>query len=107
MRLRDDLELISSWIKDSSRVLDLGCGDGHLLKLLKEDKNVSGYGIDNNIDQIKSSINNNISVLQLDLDGGLDEFKDNSFDYVVLAQSLQEVKKPEKFSMKCYVLEKK
>ena len=96
MRLRDDLELISSWIKDSSRVLDLGCGDGHLLKLLKEDKNVSGYGIDNNIDQIKSSINNNISVLQLDLDDGLDEFKDNSFDYVVLAQSLQEVKKPEK-----------
>lgn len=96
MRIREDLELISSWIKKNSRVLDLGCGDGSLLKMLKEQKNVTGYGIDYDISQIKLSLDNEINVMQLDLDDDLNDFKDDSFDYVVLAQSLQEIKNPEK-----------
>jgi len=96
MRIREDLELISSWVEKNSRVLDLGCGDGRLLKMLKENKNVLGYGVDYDISQIKLSLDNKINVMQLDLNDGLTDFKNDTFDYVVLAQSLQEIKNPEK-----------
>ena len=95
MRIREDLELISSWVEKDSRVLDLGCGDGSLLKMLKEQKNIMGYGVDYDISQIKLSLDNKINVMQFDLNDGLNNFKNNTFDYVILAQSLQEIKNPE------------
>ena len=91
---RKDLLLINSWIKPNSKVLDLGCGDGELLKLLKIDKNINGYGIDYDLKNIKKSLQNNINVLHMDLDDGLGAFESNSFDYIVLAQSLQVIKNP-------------
>jgi methionine biosynthesis protein MetW len=94
MAFRKDLLLINSWIKPNSKVLDLGCGDGELLKLLKIDKNINGYGIDYDVKNIKKSLQNNINVLHMDLDDGLDVFESNSFDYIVLAQSLQVIKNP-------------
>ena len=89
---RKDLLLISSWIKPSTKVLDLGCGDGELLKILREKYGVHGYGIEIDIENIKKSIKNGVNVLQIDLDSGLDDFESKSFDYVVLAQSLQSLK---------------
>ena len=94
MAFRKDLLLINSWIKPNSKVLDLGCGDGELLKLLRIDKNINGYGIDYDVKNIKKSLQNNINVLHMDLDDGLSDFESNSFDYIVLAQSLQVIKNP-------------
>lgn len=94
MAFRKDLLLISSWIESNTKVLDLGCGNGELLKILKKNQNVRGYGIDNDIKNIKDSLKKDVNVLQIDLDNGLSEFETNSFDYVVLAQSLQVVKRP-------------
>jgi len=94
MAFRKDLLLISSWIESNTKVLDLGCGNGELLKILKKNQNVRGYGVDNDIKNIKDSLKKDVNVLQIDLDNGLSEFETNSFDYVVLAQSLQVVKRP-------------
>ena len=93
---RKDLLLISSWIKPATKVLDLGCGDGELLKILREKYDVHGYGIENDVENIKKSIKNGVNVLQIDLDSGLNDFESKSFDYVVLAQSLQVLKEPKK-----------
>ena len=91
---RKDFKLISEWIKPNSSVLDLGCGDGSLLKLLIEQRNISGYGIDTSIKKIIKSLNNNINVINTNINHKLDYFSDNSFDYVILAQSLQVVENP-------------
>ncbi|MBH44676.1 MAG: methionine biosynthesis protein MetW [Gammaproteobacteria bacterium] len=94
MAFRKDLLLISSWIKPNTTVLDLGCGDGELIKILIQEHSIHGYGVEIDLENIKKSIKNKINVLQMDIDSGLSEFDSNSFDYVVLAQSLQVVKNP-------------
>ena len=91
---RKDFNLISKWIKPNSSVLDLGCGDGSLLKLLIEQRNIRGYGIDTSVEKIIKSLNNNINVINSDINHKLDYFSDNSFNYVILAQSLQVVENP-------------
>ena len=80
--------------KSNSKVLDLGCGNAELLKLLKIDKNINVYGIEYDVKNIKKPLQNNINVLHMDLDDGLGDFESNSFNYVVLAQSLQVIKNP-------------
>ena len=92
--LRKDFKLISEWIKPDSSVLDLGCGDGSLLKLLIKERNIKGYGIDTSIEKIIKSLNNNVNVINTNINHKLDYFADNSFNYVILAQSLQVVENP-------------
>ena len=94
MVARKDFDIISEWIKPNCRILDLGCGDGSLLKLLNEKRNISGYGIDNSMEKTIKSVDNGINIINTDINENLKYFTSNKFDYVVLAQSLQVVDNP-------------
>ena len=94
MTLRTDLQIIHDWIPNGARVLDLGCGDGTLLTALQQ-HNVTGYGIEIDNSQIADCIASKVNVIQADLDLGLPQFADQSFDFVILSQTLQAVKRPD------------
>ena len=86
---RPDFAAIAAWIPEGASVLDLGCGDGSLLRYLKETRSVRGYGVEINDLDIVSCIANGVNVIQNDLDSGLSDFEDGSFDFVILSQTLQ------------------
>lgn len=94
--MRADLEIIQQWIPANSRVLDLGCGDGELLSWLQEHKNVTGYGLEIDADNIAACIDKGVNVIEQNLDLGLGNFADDSFDVVVMTQALQVVHYPDK-----------
>lgn len=93
--MRRDLSIILDWISPGSRVLDLGCGDGTLLQRLQQERDVTGYGLEIDPDNIARCIRNGVNVIQTDLDQGLSGFDANSFDYVVMSQTLQAVRRPD------------
>ena len=86
---RPDFAAIAAWIPEGATVLDLGCGDGSLLRYLKETRAVRGYGVEISDSGIVSCIGNGVNVIQNDLDSGLADFESDSFDYVMLSQTLQ------------------
>jgi len=89
MTQRYDFELISSWIPERSRVLDLGCGDGTLLAGLAATRGVTGYGIEIDTQHVLAAVKNGVNVIQGDLESGMEQFAENSFDFVILSQTLQ------------------
>jgi methionine biosynthesis protein MetW len=91
--------IILDWIDKFSSVLDLGCGSGDLTKILVKEKDVRAQGIEIDEQKIHECVLNGLSVFQQDIDTGLTEYSDKSFDYVILSQTLQQVKKP-KFVLK-------
>lgn len=94
--MRADLNRIRAWIKPNSRVLDLGCGDGTLLNNLQKTRSVTGYGLEINHTKITQCIQKEVAVIQADLNQGLQQyFADNSFDYVVMSQTLQATQRPD------------
>lgn len=93
--LRADLALISDWITAGARVLDLGCGDGALLAHLAQTKNVTGYGLEIEPDNIVDCVARGVNVLQLDMDAGLAQFDDDSFDFVIMSSALQQARRPD------------
>ena len=94
--VRADRELITALVPENSHVLDLGCGDGSLLADLIAKKNVRGRGIDIDEANLINCVEQGLSVCQGDLDEGLSDYPDKSYDYVILNQTLQVMKKPEK-----------
>jgi methionine biosynthesis protein MetW len=92
--LRADLRLITEMVPEKSRVLDLGCGDGSLMAHLRDEKGCTVRGVDLSPEDIASALSRGLSVVQTDLDEGLSGYADGSFDYVVLSQTLQVVRRP-------------
>ncbi len=94
MKLRVDQQIISDWIPDGAKVLDLGCGNGTLLNHLQQ-RQVTGYGLEIDNSKFAECINAGINVIQADLDQGLSQFADQSFDFVILSQTLQAIQRPD------------
>ena len=92
---RADFQAIARWIRPGASVLDLGCGDGLLLRYLQEAQNVHGYGIEINDDNVIACVERGVNVIQSDLEAGLAWFDAGQFDYVILSQTLQAVRHTE------------
>lgn len=95
-RQRADFETIAEWVQSGAKVLDLGCGDGTLLRYLKETRKVWGYGVEIADEKILACAKNGVNVIQTDLESGLEAFESGSFDYVILSQTLQSMKHTER-----------
>ena len=93
--MRYDLQIIASWIEPGSRVLDLGCGAGDLLRFLIKHKQVKGSGIEHDEGKVADCIAKGLSVLQGDINQEVLDYPDNTYDYVILSQTLQQVYEPD------------
>ncbi len=91
--VRIDHKIIYKIVEPGSRVLDLGCGTGELIHLLARYKNVTVQGVELDDEAVYHCVKKGLSVFQTDIERGLVEYPDDSFDYVFLNQSMQEVKK--------------
>ena len=86
--------IVLDWIPNNSKVVDFGCGDGTLLKILTEQKSVTGYGVENDREKINACIINGVSVIHQDIDAGIQNYKGMGFDIAVMASSIQCLRKP-------------
>ena len=93
---RADFAAIAQWVKPGARVLDLGCGDGSLFKYLRRERDITGYGVEIDDANVLACVNNGINVIQRNLERGLADIEDRSFDYVILSQTLQAMKNGER-----------
>jgi methionine biosynthesis protein MetW len=94
--MRLDLTHIQRWIEPGSKVLDLGCGNGEFLQMLQQERNVRGLGLEIDQDKITAAIGRGLNIVEQDLDAGMDNFPDQSFDTVVMAHALQAVHYPDR-----------
>ena len=93
--MRADLNVIAQWVAPQARVLDLGCGDGRLLRRLWQEREAPGYGVEIDDAAVLGCVENDVNVLQVDLESGLSLFADRSFDCVILSETLQTIHRTE------------
>ncbi|MDX1374861.1 MAG: methionine biosynthesis protein MetW [Burkholderiales bacterium] len=92
---RPDFAAIARWVTPGARVLDLGCGDGTLLRYLWDARQAPGYGVEIDDAEVVACVRNDVNVLQMNLEDGLSVFRDGSFDYVLLSETLQTIHRTE------------
>ena len=93
--MRPDQTAIAHWVAPEARVLDLGCGDGSLLRYLWQEREAPGYGVEIDDAAVLGCVENDVNVLQVDLESGLSLFADRSFDCVILSETLQTIHRTE------------
>ena len=86
--------IVLDWIPNQSKVVDFGCGDGTLLKILAEKKSAIGYGVEIDREKINACITNGVSVIQQDIDAGIQNYKGMGFDVAIMASSIQCLRRP-------------
>jgi len=94
--MKKEFQIIAELIKNNTRVLDVGCGDGTLMKFLKDEKNVDTRGLEISKNNVQSCISKGLSIIEGNAEKDLHQFPDLAFDYVVLSQTLQAFYNPEK-----------
>ncbi|MEM8593831.1 MAG: methionine biosynthesis protein MetW [Pseudomonadota bacterium] len=92
--MRVDLKTVEQWVVNDAHILDLGCGDGTLLAMLNDKKNVNGVGVEINPEKIQACIEKHVQVIEVDMSIALENCVDNGFDVVIMTQSLQVVRHP-------------
>ncbi len=92
--IRSDLEIIAQWVPAGARVLDVGCGDGALLAMLRDGKGVDGRGIEISRDGVTECLGKGLSVVQGDADRDLHDYPDHAFDVAILSQTIQATQEP-------------
>ncbi|WP_310462538.1 methionine biosynthesis protein MetW [Sphaerotilus sp.] len=95
MSNRQAMEIIAALVPEGSRVLDLGCGDGALLALLRDRRSCRGYGVELDDTKVLAGVQRGVNVLQRNLEEGLSLFEDNSFDVVLQLDTLQNLRNTE------------
>ena len=93
--MRPDLAAIANWVSPGARVLDLGCGDGSLLRYLWQERQAPGYGVEIDDAEVLNCVANDVNVVQVDLESGLSLFGDRSFDCVIRSETLQTIHRTE------------
>jgi methionine biosynthesis protein MetW len=94
MAQRVDYQIIEDLVPEGAHVLDLGCGDGELLDTLIHEKHVRGFGVEISQDAVQACVARGLSVFHGDLDEGLADYEDGSFDVVILSFSVQQLRRP-------------
>ena len=94
--IRKDWDLIESLISEKSRILDIGCGKGELIEQLEKNLNANVHGIEKNQDMVLKGIANGLNIIHGDAEKDLSQYSNQSFDYVILSQTLQAMMKPQK-----------
>ncbi len=93
---RSDYAIIGEIVEPNTKVLDLGCGEGELLEWLAANKGVEARGVELSGSKVQKAIARGVSVFQCDMEEGLADYPDQTFDYVILSQTLQEARQPRK-----------
>ena len=93
--MRLDYSIVANWVNPGAQVLDLGCGDGSLLRALIDERQILGYGLEIDADNILQCVRNGINVVEQDIEKGLHNFADKRFDTVIMSQAIQTLQRPE------------
>lgn len=92
----ESIEVIKNWVVEGSEILDLGCGNGEILNILSKELDATALGVEINQDNINECIKSGLNVIQQNIDEGLNNFADKSFDIVIMSQTIQVLKEPKK-----------
>ena len=104
--MRKDFQIICNWIKENSNIIDLGCGDGELIRYIQSKKKITATGVEKDHNKVKKCININMSIFHQDIIEVFSYYK-QKFDFVILSQTIQVISNPDFFIEKCLQIGKK